>query len=94
MSNTGLILVCLPIGGVAACPPELEPVMGAPMPSYSEFPFGFGPSGKSVFWYCGKSGLLHHQECYRDKIFMYYKLLIAGRDTQPFNKINKVMCNL
>ena len=31
---------------------------------------------------------------YRDKIFEYDKHPIAGRDTQPFDEINKVMCNM
>ena len=31
---------------------------------------------------------------YRDKKFEYDKHPIAGQDTQPFDKINKVMCNM
>ena len=31
---------------------------------------------------------------YRDKIFVFEEHPIAGRDTQPFDEINKVMCNV
>ena len=31
---------------------------------------------------------------YRDKICVYNEHPIAGRDMQPFDEINKVMCNM
>ena len=35
-----------------------------------------------------------HSWLYRDKIFKCDEHPIAGRDTQPFDEIDKVMCNM